>query len=159
MCSVIIRLYVRHDRFIRVRLIHLYPWHDSFKLWHALSHMCDMTHFIFVIQIIYVYDLNHWYVWHDSLICVTWRDSFICVTRLIDMCAMTLSLTCVTWFIHTRDITQTYVQCCLCIVIWVHDSFMCATTTSLPCVAKLIHTRDTTHPYVWYRVAKTHRIP
>ena len=78
-------------------------------------HMCDMTHF---------------YMWHDSCICV-WHDIFICVTWLMHMRDVTHSFICVTWLIHMCNVTHSYV--------W-HDSFMC----------------DMTHLYVWKEKKSTH---
>ena len=66
-------------------------------------------------------------------------DSFICVTWLIHTCDMTHSYVwhdsfiCVTWLIHTCDMTHSYV--------W-HDSFICVTW--------LIHMCGRTHSYVWH---------
>ena len=41
--------------------------------------------YAYVIWLIHMCRVSHFYVWHDSLICVTyfdvWHDSFICVTQ------------------------------------------------------------------------------
>ena len=53
-------------------------------------------------------------VWHDSFTWV-WRDSLICVTHLqrsdgrFVMCEWHDSHTCVTWLLHLRDVTLSYV--------------------------------------------------
>jgi len=92
------------------------------------------------------------YVWHDSFICVTW---------LIHTCDMTRSYVWhdsfiyVTWLIHMCDMTHSYV--------W-HDSFICVTWLihmcnmthsyvlhdSFICVPRLIYACDMTHLYVWH---------
>ena len=67
------------------------------------------------------------------------HDAFICVTWLIHMRDMTHSYVwhdafiCVTWRIHMCDMTHSYV--------W-HDSFIFVTW--------LIHMRDMTHSYIWH---------
>jgi len=72
------------------------------------------------------------------LFLMKWRDSFICVTWLIHMRDVTHSYVwrdsfiCVTWLIHMCDVTHSYV--------W-RDSFICVTW--------LIHICDVTHSYVW----------
>jgi len=54
-------------------------------------------------SLIYVLDVTHSCVWHDSFMCVTW---------LIHVCDMTHSnvwhdsLMCLTWLIHVCDMTQ-----------------------------------------------------
>jgi len=55
-------------------------------------HMCDMT---------------HWYVWHDSFICVTRLTWLICVdmSDVSITCRMHDSFTRVTWLIHMCDMT------------------------------------------------------
>ena len=95
--------------------------------------------------------MTHSHEWHDSFTCVTrlisnvWRDSFSFagvtwrfprVTWLItheSSHASQNTVFCVTWLIHTCDMTLSHV--------W-HDSF--------PCVAWLIHVCDTTHSHVWH---------
>jgi len=99
-------------------------------------------------------DTTHWYVWHDSFICVTWliswHDSFMCVDMThVCLCTNALMMPlrcipcvyvtclihvvrydafiCVTWLIHMCDRSHWYVG---------HDSFMC--------VAWLIHMCDST---------------
>jgi len=93
-------------------------WHDSFTCATWLLHMCDMTHpfvsrcsFICFTRLTYmkiIFNTNaHWIRSLRRLppACV-WHDSFICVT----------------WLMHTCDMTQ-------------HDSFS----------DRLIHVRDMTH--------------
>jgi len=81
-------------------------------------------------------DMTHWYVWHDSLICVTWlvdmcdvthwymwHDSFIFWRRREPFqkqlsIAYRDSWQCVTCLIHMCDMTRSYVC---------HDSFICVT--------------------------------
>jgi len=87
-----------------------------------LSHM-------FVTWLIYTCDLTHWYVCHDSFICVpwlihkcamthsyVWLDPFICATWPIHMCDLTHSYVrpgpfiCATWPIHLCDVTHSFVR-------------------------------------------------
>jgi len=110
---------------------------------------CAYEWFIRVTWLIYMLDMTHSHVWHDSFMCVTWlihmcdmthpwvwRDWFICVTWFNHVRDMTHaymwhdSCTLVTWLIHMCDMTHSYV--------W-HDSFICVTW--------LIHMCDMTHSY------------
>jgi len=103
--------------------------------------------------------MTHWYVWHDSLICVTWlidmcdmthwyvwHDSLICVPWLIDMCDMTLwyvrhdSLICATWLFHTCMMIRLGTTPLRFRRLHILDSFTCATW--------LYYTYAITHPYV-----------
>ena len=65
----------------RVTYLYDYPhlmshtWHDRFISLTRLIHTCDAT------WLIYVCDMTHLCVWHDSCMCV-WHDSCMCVTRL-----------------------------------------------------------------------------
>jgi len=144
---------------------HSYVWHDSV----ALSYVCDMIHYEFI----HMCDMIQWpfhmcAIWfimnslwmshvtwfimnyaalliHNSspFTCVTWimwfSGSFICVTWFVHTCDMTHSYvwhdsyTCVTRFILMCDMTHSYVQ---------HDSFLCVTW--------LIHMCDMTHSYAWH---------
>jgi len=69
-----------------------------------------------------------------------WHDSFICVTWLIHTCDMTHSYVwhdssiCVTWLIHMCDVTPSQV--------W-HDSFVCVAWCGHDCLC------DMTHSHVW----------
>jgi len=110
-----------------------------------LIHMCDVTRLIDVCDmtrsagLIYVCDITHAYVWHDSFIFVTWlihmcdmtdsaeilgrHNSFICVKWLDWMvCATWLRaqdlFKVVTWLMHMCDMTHSHV--------W-HDWFTCVT--------------------------------
>jgi len=99
--SCLTREWVRHAR------------HDSFMCVIRLMHMCDMT---------------HWYVWHDSLICVTW---------LIHMTLWHVwhdPLICVTWLIHICDMTHSHTR---------HDSFMNVIQLIYICVTHLTYQRVT----------------
>ena len=124
----------------------VYIWHDSIihKTPGKTRLRTESTHHLSTAAVVYMCDMTHSCVWHDSFIRVTWlihvwHDSFICVTWLIHMCAMTHSymshnsFICVTWLIHMCDMTHSYV--------W-HDSFIC--------VPWLIHMCDMTHSYVWH---------
>ena len=85
--------------------------------------------FIYGTWLIYTRDMTHWYVWHDSLVCVT-HNSCMCVAWLIHMFARTCTcrhLQCV----HMCDMTYWYV--------W-HDSLICVTL--------LIDVCYITHAYV-----------
>ena len=135
-CSVYVRetlfaVYVWERHTFHVCETHSFVWHakycsawrDSLRSTIGLIDMCHMT---------------HWYVWHDSL---------ICVTRLID---------CVTWLILISDVTHWYVS---------HDSLMCVmwpihvcdmthsygrNTPRLdaPHTTSLMHTSDVTYSHV-----------
>ena len=73
---------------------------------------------------LYVCDITHAYLWHDSFLCVTWlihmcdmshmcdttnsyvwHDSFTCMTRLICMCDMTPSYLCHDSFTFTCSVS------------------------------------------------------
>jgi len=59
----------------------------------SLICVCGMNHYC-VWHDSLVCDMTHSFVWHDSLVCVTWlisvwHDSFVCVTWLIGVCGMT----------------------------------------------------------------------
>jgi len=118
------RSHVWYDSFIRVTFSFIrMPWHihacvtDLFSpilLWEAPKKdlfIVVMTH-SFVWRI-YLCDMTHSYVWHDSFIRV-WRtrsvricvDSFIYVTHLY---VWHDSNMCMTWLIHTCDMTHSYV--------------------------------------------------
>ena len=78
------------------------------------------------------------YVWHDTFMCGTY--TFICVTWLIHTCDMTRlyvwkgeARNLSSLLVHMRGTTHSYV--------W-HDSFICLTW--------LIHMYDMTHSYVWH---------
>ena len=60
-----------------------------------LSHMCDMTH--------YMWDMTHSYVGQDSLLCVTWLTHTCDTNR---SCVWHDPLICVTWLTHTCDMTH-----------------------------------------------------
>jgi len=171
-------------------------WHDSCMCVTWLMRICDMTHAYMqrdsgevgwrreevregMTWLIHMCDTTHAYMWRDSGE-VGWRceevgecwklifgkflfehrpcvlhmshDSFICVTWLIHTCDMTHlyvwhdSFIRVTWLIHMCDMTHSYV--------W-HDSFICVTRISLWALAMcpahvtwLIYMCDTTHSYV-----------
>jgi len=118
--------------------------------------MCGrcVTRFICVTWLIFLRDMTHLYVWHDSSVCVSWlihacdmtnsyvwHDSSVCVSWIIQMCHMPHSDV---W----RDSYLTHLH------VW-HVSFRC-----LPwCVYKTlihIHTCDKTQSYVWrWCLAKT----
>jgi len=100
-----------------ILLDYLYVWHDSFTRVTWLIHMCDMTHS---------------YACHDSFTCVAWwflgsTQSprapacgyviiYICNVIIYIWCDYLIKLSiCVTWLIHTCDVTHSYV--------W-HDSFI-----------------------------------
>ena len=115
-------------------------------------------------RLIYLCDMTHSPVWHDSFVCVTWliplndmthsfvwHESFICVTWLVHLCDMTHSFLlhdsfiCVTWFIHMCDMTYsgrtrgsprfTVTHAHKTRIVW-HDSF--------------------THAYVWHDFSLIH---
>ena len=102
------RLYMRHDSFICVKLIHIcmtwriHMWdvtHSCVTYTSCMPlergwsrHICNMTHsyvwhdsFISVPWRIHIYDMTHSYVWHGA---------FTCATRLFDMCGVTHSCMC-----------------------------------------------------------------
>ena len=101
---------------------HSYVWHHLFTrvtwlihMWHMTICMCDMAHshvgcmymcdltqskssFICVAWLIYMRDMTHWYVWHESFICETW---LICMCDNINPWLWYPSFRCVTWPLHT----------------------------------------------------------
>jgi len=139
MCDTMWPLYIRemnHSHLSRVCV----AWFIQKKI--ILMHICDMTYLHDVttlfswnnaftsISVTCMYDTNRSYVWHGYL--HVWHDSFIFVT----------------WFFHTRDMTDSYT--------W-HDSvymerhtsrvkFMCVTCDILICVTWLNVTRK---PSFW----------
>jgi len=106
-------------------------------------------------NLLFVRDMTHSYMWHDSCTSVTWlirncdmtpsyvwHDSFTCVTWRIYMYGVTDSYAwhdafiCVTWLIHVCAVTHSYV--------W-HDSFICVLCHIHKCgMAIIIHICDTT---------------
>jgi len=86
-------------------------------------HMCDMTHHGLLIRVtwlIHMHDMTHLNVWHDSLMCdifhlYVWHETSLhsrhpAVTWFICTCDTTYlwnsSFLCVTWLIHTYDMTR-----------------------------------------------------
>ena len=58
-----------------------------------MTHLCDMT---------------HWYVWHDSFICVTWLIHICDMTHWYVWCHMFIDMcdvTCVMWLIRMCGMT------------------------------------------------------
>jgi len=84
---------------------------------------------------IYLFDMTHSYVWHDSFICVTW---------LIHMCDMTHSLVRLMWSIHTCDMTHSFIC-----VTWLMHSFVWWLDPIIR-VTWLIHMCDMIDLYVWH---------
>ena len=119
-------------------MTHSYVWYNTAASGRAtlreLVYMCDVTHlyvwhdsFICVTWLIYMCDMIHLYVWHDSFICVTWlsgeREGNF--ERLWQK-SKSFAGRMLQWFIegiHVWDLTHGLIR--------------------------LIHTRDMTHLWVW----------
>ena len=91
-----------------------------------------------------MWDVSHWCLRHDSLVCVTtlihvcnvmnsrvWHDSFMCVASIKHVSDLNHSCVCrhescmcVTWLIHVYDMTHSRVS---------HYSFMCVTCLIYVC--------------------------
>jgi len=59
--------------------------------------------------------MTHWYLCHDSFICVTRRIRVCAMTRSYEWCD---SSVCMAWYIHMRDMTYFYAR---------RDTFICVT--------------------------------
>ena len=85
-------------------------WHDSFIAWDMTPFLVWMIHLLLWIQrLSRVCDMIHSHVRHDAFSCV--NDSFIALT-----------FTCVTWFIHTWDMTHFHVWM-IHLLLWIQNTF------------------------------------
>ena len=69
-----------------------------------------MTHLIHVTRLVGMCDMTRWYVWHDSLICMTWRTDVFDMTNLwlIEICDMTHGYVWHHSHRHTRFCTRAF---------------------------------------------------
>jgi len=123
---------------------HAYEWVTSHIYMRHITRMNSSNHlyssideFIRVTCLMYMCDLTHSYVWHDTLICVTCRSASHLHHTCCLCCVFTWrshdSFVCVTGLIHMCDMTRSYVR---------HDSFIFVT--------RLIHMCDMTRLYLWH---------
>jgi len=128
---------------------HSYVWHDSF-VWfvHLRSSKLSRKKRFYVCAYVwrdsFVYVMTHSYVWHDSFTyCVHLWSSKLSRKKCFSLrpCMRRDSSVCVTWFIHTRDMTHPH-------VFHVYGAASCrvrstSISSSLPsprtCVTRLIH--------------------
>jgi len=140
--------------------------------WLALDHTLSLPNtccnigvasLISVTWLIYMWDMTHLYVWHDSFVRVTWlihiysymwHDSFIRVTWLIYTCDMTYQyrFICVPWLALELIVLAFYIWSIYLLQYWCSVIHMCGMTHSYkwhdPCIRAtwLIHIDS----YVWH---------
>jgi len=149
--------------------IHSHVRHDSSATWLTC-----------VTWLIHALDMIRSHVGHDSFTCRTWlihswliwclfptyvrHDSCMYVMRWMHMCDMTYSCVlkrdpyiCVTWLMHTCEITRTYEIRSLrwsvvkCVTHTNEPWLSCALGhASFVCVTWLIHIRDMANAHVWH---------
>jgi len=81
-------------------------WHMYHESWHVFTRRTLARARVYLrtsLAYAWVLCAYYWYVWHDSVMCVTW---------LIHVCDVTYSwvwhdsFMCVSWLIHMRDVTH-----------------------------------------------------
>jgi len=116
--------FVRHDSMHSLFFLSFF-----LSLFLSLKWRPPYPFFMSRIWLVYMWEMTHPYVGHDSSICGTWlihiwdiinspvrHDSFLYSTRLMNMCDMTYShmwhdsFICATWHTHTCDMTHSYVR-------------------------------------------------
>ena len=128
--------------------------HGVFMCDHTWPHMTSLKYEAWHIDI---WVMTHWYMSHDSCMCVTrlihvWHDSFIafhalvCGTHLV-WCETWLSHVCHDVFIYDLSLPRWNVRHYSLIWVMTHP---CAWHGSLICAKRLICTCNITHLYVWH---------
>ena len=161
---------MRNESFVRLTSIHSYVWHNSWTWWHDSTRLYAWHGILICFAwLIHMCGVTHSYVCHDTLKCVVWR-----IHMLRHMCGITGEYVwwlihmwggmthayvswldefmCVTCFIHTCDMTHSYVR---------HDAWICVMTRRIMCATCFIDRCDMTHSYVRHDAficVKTRRI-
>jgi len=98
--------------FFEVAMTHAVVWRDAFMWVRWRIHVCDMTHvyvhldrIVGVTCLLHVCDVTHANMWHDSFTCVACDMTHAQVSRDSSY-EWHAASTCVTWLMHTCDMTH-----------------------------------------------------